>query len=138
MHEYTIYFEKLYEIFMTFELMQKNDYLKFTKSIHIFVDNQTSLQIFYKFKQKSNQYILKKIVELHHEFIVKHKITLHWISVHKEISNNELTNIITKKTINWKKKNDENIVLRFCNVDFSAILQRSRNDIEQFNWQVYY
>ena len=72
-----IYFKKLYDIFMIFELIQNYDYFNFTKSIYIFVDNQIAIQIFYKLKQKTNQYMLKKIVKLHYNIIVKHKITLY-------------------------------------------------------------
>ena len=77
MHEYTMYFEKLYDILIILELIQSHDYFNFKKSIYIFVDNQVAIQIFHKSKQKTNQYMLKKIVKLHHDIIVKHEITLH-------------------------------------------------------------
>ena len=35
-HEYTIYFEKLYDIFIIFELIKSNEYMNDNESIHIF------------------------------------------------------------------------------------------------------
>ena len=54
MHKYTIYFEKLYKILIIFELIQKHNYFNFLKLIHVFVDNQTLIQTFHKFKQSAN------------------------------------------------------------------------------------
>ena len=77
MHEYTIYFEKLYDIFMIFELIKSNEYMNDNEHIHIFVDNQTTLFFCHKSKHDASQYILKKIMKLHHELRVRHNIILH-------------------------------------------------------------
>ena len=113
MYKYTIYFKKLYDILMIFELVKTNEYLNDDKSIHIFVDNQTTLFVCHKSKHDSSQYILKKIVKLHRELCVKHSIILHWVFVHINVSNNELTDIMTKKTTSWKKKDFDDAISRF-------------------------
>ena len=123
MHEYTIYFEKLYDIFMILELVKTNEYLNDDESIHIFVDNQTALFVCHKSKHDSNQYILKKIVKLYREFRVKHNIIFHWILVHIDVSNNELTNVMTKKTTRWKKKSENDTVSRF--LEFHILISTS-------------
>ena len=112
MYEYTVYFEKLYDILMILELVKTNEYLNDDKSIHIFVDNQTTLFVCHRSKHDSNQYILKKIMKLHRELCVRHSIILHWIFVHIDVSSNELTDIMTKKATNWKKKNFDDAVFR--------------------------
>ena len=116
MYEYTIYFEKLYDILMIFELVKTNEYLNDDKSIHIFVDNQTALFVCHKSKHDSNQYILKKIMKLHRELCVKHNITFHWVFVHIDVSSNELTDIITKKTTSWRKKDSDDAIFRLFEI----------------------
>ena len=54
MHEYIVYFEKLYDIFMTFELVKSNEYMSDSEHIHIFVDNQTTLFFCHKSKHDAN------------------------------------------------------------------------------------
>ena len=71
MHEFTVYFGELYEILMALELIQKNNHLNLTGPVHIFVDKQAALQASHRLKQKADQYMLKRIVELHHEIIAK-------------------------------------------------------------------
>ena len=129
MHEYTIYFKKLYNIFMIFELIKSNEYMNDNESIHIFVDNQITLFFCHKSKHDANQYILKKIMKLHHEFRVKHNIIFHWIFVHINVSNNELTNVIIKKTIDWREKNENDTTFRFF--EFHILISISMFRVKQ-------
>ena len=52
-------------------------------------------------------------MKLHREFCVRHSIIFHWVFVHIDVSNNELTNIMTKKATSWKKKNFDDAISRF-------------------------
>ena len=97
MHEYTVYFRELYGILMALELVKENDYLNSTGPVHVFVNNQASLQASHRPKQGAGQYILKRIVELHHDLIAKYKITLHWIPTHKGIPGNELAESLKER-----------------------------------------
>ena len=106
MNEYTVYFGELYEILMALELVEDHDYLNSTGPVHIFVDNEASLQASHRPKQGAGQYILKRIVELHHDLIAKHKITLHWIPAHEGIPGNELADVMAKEATGWRKKGD--------------------------------
>ena len=116
MYEYTVYFEKLYDILMTFELIKTNEYLNDDKSIHIFVDNQTTLFVCHKSKHDPDQYILKKIMKLHRELCVRHNITLHWIFAHIDVSSNKLTDIMTKKATSWRKKDSDDATSRLLEI----------------------
>ena len=123
MHEYTIYFEKLYGILMTLELVKTNEYLNDDESIHIFVDNQTALFVCHRSKHNSSQYILKKIMKLHREFRARHNITLHWVFAHIDVPSNELTDVMTKKTTKWRKKSENDTVSRF--LEFHILISAS-------------
>ena len=112
MHEFIVYFEKLYEIVMILKIFINVNVDKNNKFVHIFVNNQIVLLLSHKFKNETRQYILQRIVELHHEFNLKHCIKFHWILVHKKISSNEIANKTTKKATNWKKKNTRFKVLK--------------------------
>ena len=125
LHEYIVYFEKFYDIVMILKsIRNENDN---DKLIHIFVNNQTIFQLVYKFKNEIDQYMLKRITNLHHEFKFRHDIIMHWISIHENVSKNETIDTTIKQIIEWKKKKKKKKIFFFKKKKFKKNKKNLKN-----------
>ena len=98
-NDFMMYSNELYEIIMTLKMIKKND---INRSIHIFVNNQTTIYLFKRSQNKVDQYILKRIVKLYQN--MKQKIILHRCSAHEKISENKFVDVTIKEFIKWRLK----------------------------------
>ena len=73
MCEFTIYSKKFYKIFMILKMMKQKDDID--RLIYIFIDNQATIYSSQRFKNKIEQYILKRIMKFYRN--MKREIILH-------------------------------------------------------------
>ena len=70
--EFIIYFDEFYEIIMTLKMIKEKNNIN--RLIYIFINNQIIIRSLRRLKNQTNQYMLKRIIELYNE--LKRKIIL--------------------------------------------------------------